>query len=112
MPGNAAVFWRMARTSFRTADFTSAAARGLVYSEGFRVPLYLYLGARDVAAFPLRPTDGLRLEVPAAAGPGKSGGNGNRRGLVAERHFSLPRSQFSVALDGLRDRPCNRFTEN
>ncbi len=40
----------------------------LVCREGFRFSLSLHLGARDVAALPLRPTDGLRLEVSAAAG--------------------------------------------
>ena len=32
----------------------------------------LYLGARHAAALPLRPTDGLRLEVPAAARHGST----------------------------------------
>ena len=48
----------------------------------FLFSLSLHLGARDVAALPLRPTDGFRLEVSAAAGNCESGGDGDCRGLV------------------------------
>ena len=50
-------------------DFAaSPPARLLVRVEGFLFPVSLYLGARDATPVPLRPTDGLWLEVPDAPG--------------------------------------------
>ncbi len=71
--------------------------RVLVRSEGFLFSFSLYLGARDVAALPLRPVDGVWLEVSVAAGDCESGGHGDCRGLVGTKSkFSVPGSQFSV----------------
>src|SRR5437879_11038338 len=58
----------MARTDFRARIVAGTAAGLLVCAEGFRISFYLYLGARNAAAFPLRPTHGFRLEVFTAAG--------------------------------------------
>ena len=68
----------------------------LVRREGFLFSLSLYLGAWDVAALPLRPTDVFRLEVSIAAGDCESGGNGDCRSLVTRSEFSVLGSQFSV----------------
>ena len=46
-------------------------AAGLVRVAGFWISLCLYLGARHVAAFPLRSTHGVRMEIFTAAGDRK-----------------------------------------
>src|SRR5436853_507944 len=51
------------RAGVATAD---GPARALLHRQSFRLYLCLYLGARDVAALPLRSADGLRLEVSYA----------------------------------------------
>src|SRR5947207_15865052 len=66
----------MARTDFRARIVAGTAAGLLVCAEGFRISFYLYLGARNAAAFPLRPTHGFRLEVFTAAGYCEPGSHG------------------------------------
>src|SRR5205085_12684547 len=69
LPGNHSLFWRMAGTYVRAGVATAdGPARALLHRQSFRLYLCLYLGARDVAALPLRSADGLRLEVSSAAG--------------------------------------------
>ncbi len=56
----------------------------VVWRQGFLFSFSLYLGARDVAALPLRPTDVFWLEVSVAAGDCESGGDSDCRGLVGK----------------------------
>ena len=51
--GNLAVPWRMARTSFRAADFAGCIASRLVRAESGGLSFHLHLGAWNVAAFPV-----------------------------------------------------------
>src|SRR5580658_4105490 len=83
----------MARAVVWTSVAALVAAGVLVRRKDFLLSLSLYLGARDVAALPLRPTDVFRLEVSAAAGDCKSGGNGDCRGVVK----TVATAQYPVA---------------
>ena len=58
--------------------------RVLVRGQDFLLSLFVHLGARHVAALPLRPVDGIWLEVPAAAVAGEFDCNRDRRGVVRE----------------------------
>src|SRR5580658_9000796 len=80
----------MARTAGWACAGAGVAAGVLVCGEDFLFSLSLYLGARDAAALPLRPTDGFWLEVSAAAGDHESGSHGDRRRLVGEGSCRLP----------------------
>src|SRR5437016_5444010 len=66
----------MARTDFRARIVAGTAAGLLVCAEGFRISFYLYLGARNATALPLRPAYGFRLEVFTAAGYCEPGSHG------------------------------------
>src|SRR5204863_155281 len=66
----------MARADFWPFGAASDPAGLLVCAEGFRISFYLYLGARNAAAFPLRPTHGFRLVVFTAAGYCEPGSHG------------------------------------
>ncbi len=54
-----------------TGVYLGAPAGVLVPVTRSLLPVPLHLGSRHVAALPLRPVDGVQLEVPAAAGAGK-----------------------------------------
>jgi len=75
-------FWRMARAAVWASAAGGGAAGVLVSCQGFLFSVSLYLGAWDVAALPLRPTDVFRLEVFAAAGDCESGLYGDCNSLV------------------------------
>src|SRR6202044_4092404 len=89
--GYVVVFRRVARAAVWASADAGVASSVLVCREDFLFSLSLYLGARDVAALPLRPTDGFRLEVSATAGDCESGGNGDCCRVVRKTS-----SQFSV----------------
>ena len=107
VPGHAFVFRGMARAVGRASDSAGFVAVVLVWREGFLFSVSLYLGARDVAAFPLRPTDGFWLEVSAAPGDCESGGNGDCCGVVtkASSQFSVLSSQLKARERRLRSWP-------
>ncbi len=72
----------------RTADRAGDPAGVLVCGQDFRISLFVHLGAWHFAALPLRPVDGVWLEISAAALAGEFDWNGYCRGMVKE--------QFSV----------------
>src|ERR1700678_2981314 len=59
---------RVANSRVRWSFSAGPPARPLVRLQGLLFPISLYLGARNPTPVPLRPTDGLRLEVPDAPG--------------------------------------------
>src|SRR5271170_4336985 len=91
-----AVFRRMAWAAGWASAGAGVAAGVLVCGEGFLFPLSLYLGARDLAALPIRPTDVLWLEVSVAFGDCESGGDRSCGGLV-----TVASTQYRVASECL-----------
>ena len=81
----------MGRSSAR--HFAGGPAGLLVRRQSFCISLFVYLGARHVAALPLRPTDGIWMEVPAAARAGESDRHRSRSGVVKNAVLA---SRFSV----------------
>ena len=67
--------------------------------EALRRVLHLHLVARDAAAAAHRPADGVRLEVPAAAGAGERDGRRSARCCCGRRRSSRParRCRYSVS---------------
>src|ERR1700682_1527373 len=86
----------MAWPHWRTAGFAGAASGALVCGESLCIPLYLYMGTGYIAALPLRPTHGVRMEVPVADGHCQCGGDGCGRGMVSKGVLEL--SVFSSQL--------------
>ena len=84
----------MARAVGWASADAGVAAGVLVCGKGFLFSVSLYLGAGDVAALPLRPVDGFRMEVSAAAGDCESDGDGDCCGLVGRKQVLS--SRFSV----------------
>jgi hypothetical protein len=66
LPSHAALSGRMARAVVRHPAASGSSSSVLVRAEGFWLHAALHLGARHVAAFPVRPAYGVRLEVSAS----------------------------------------------
>src|SRR5579864_1896424 len=84
MPGDAAFPGRMAWAAVRSKDCAGCFAPILVCRQSFRISLFVHLGARHAATLPLRPVDGIWLEVLAATGAGKSDWDGDCRCMVKQ----------------------------
>src|SRR5580693_8434159 len=85
-------------TSLRTAHCASDPPSVLVCGQDIRFSVPLYMGSWDVAAVSLRPVDGVRMEVSAAAGHCEPGDHGFDRGIeiVAQE---LNDASFACILD-------------
>src|SRR5258708_39861509 len=68
MPGVTAFPGRLAWTSVWPGLTASDSAVVLVRIASLCLSVYLHLGARYASSFSLRPADGIRMEIPVAAG--------------------------------------------